>query len=67
MSEYTLYLENVFGINNTDYNLCAYVIHECILCSIFLIQVFSRILKCIGKQLLSDHHKSFAISIRIRL
>ena len=67
MSEYTLYLENVFGINNTDYNLCTYVMHECILRSIFLIQFFYRILKCIGKQLLSDRHKSFAISIRIRL
>ena len=43
MSEYTLYLENlenVFGINNTDYNLCTYVMHECILRSIFPNPIF---------------------------
>ena len=49
---------------STDYNLSVY---RYVMRRIFLIRFLLAFLKCIGKQLLSDLHKSFAISIRILL
>ena len=51
---------------STDYNLSVYRYVMHVFCVVFsLIRFLLAFLKCIGKQLLSDLHKSFAISIRI--
>ena len=53
---------------STDYNLTVYRYVMHVFCVVFsLIRFLLAFLKCIGKQLLSDLHKSFAISIRILL
>lgn len=53
---------------STDYNLTVYRYVMHVFCVVFsLIRFLLAFFKCIGKQLLSDLHKSFAISIRILL